>query len=119
LRVERVTISTAHTAVAVIMNSPARHEAPGGEDPGDIGLLELDVLVPEDHGHALFEELARHLPWLRNTPEAGVHPVHGAPSGRDANLMINRRVKLALRLPIDRLSDARALVGKRINPGSG
>lgn len=75
--------------------------------------------LPEDHGHALFEELARHLPWLRNTPEAGVHPVHGAPSGRDANLMINRRVKLALRLPIDRLSDARTLVGKRINPGAG
>ena len=75
--------------------------------------------LPEDHGFALFEELARHLPWLRETPEAGVHPVHGAPSGRNANLVINRRVKLVLRLPVARLEEARALEGKRIDPGAG
>lgn len=75
--------------------------------------------LPADHGYALFEELARHLPWMRDTPDLGVHPVHGAPSGRNANLVINRRVKLVLRLPIERLDDARALVGKRIDPGAG
>jgi len=53
--------------------------------------------LPEDHGFALFEELARHLPWLRETPEAGVHPVHGAPSGRNANLVIN---ELQVRAPL-------------------
>jgi CRISPR-associated protein Cas6 len=75
--------------------------------------------IPADHGHALFEELARHLPWLRDTPGVGVHPVHAGPSGRNDNLVINRRVKLVLRLPVDRLADARALVGTTINPGAG
>ncbi|HNQ04025.1 MAG TPA: type I-MYXAN CRISPR-associated protein Cas6/Cmx6 [Thiobacillaceae bacterium] len=75
--------------------------------------------LPQDHGYALYEELARHLPWLRETPQAGVHPVHAAPSGRDANLVLNRRVKLVLRLPIERIEAARALVGMRIDPGAG
>lgn len=75
--------------------------------------------IPADHGHALYEEVARHLPWLRDTPEAGIHPVHGAPSGRNANLVINRRVKLVLRLPVSRMDDALMLVGKEIDPGAG
>lgn len=75
--------------------------------------------IPADHGHALFEELCRHLPWLRDTPGIGVHPVHGAPSGRNDNLVVNRRVKLVLRLPIDRLPEAKSLVGMTINPGAG
>lgn len=75
--------------------------------------------LPQDHGYALFEELARHLPWLRELPQAGVHPVHGAPSGRNANLVINRRVKLVLRLPVERIADARALEGCSIDPGAG
>lgn len=75
--------------------------------------------IPADHGHALFEEIARHLPWLRDTPSVGIHPVHGAPSGRNDNLVINRRVKLVLRLPVDRVSDAQALVDKEIDPGAG
>ncbi len=75
--------------------------------------------LPADHGYPLFEAIAQHLPWLRDTPEAGIHPVHGAPSGRNENLVINRRVKLVLRLPVERLADARALTGKRIDPGAG
>jgi len=75
--------------------------------------------LPEDHGFTLYEEIVRHLPWLRQTPEAGIHPVHGAPNGRNTNLVINHRVKLVLRLPIDRLEAAKTLEGKHINPGSG
>lgn len=75
--------------------------------------------IPADHGAALYAELVRHLPWLANTPEAGVHPVHGAPTGRNANLVINRRVKLVLRLPVERVADARPLEGKCIDPGAG
>ena len=75
--------------------------------------------IPEDHGPALYAELLHHLPWLADTPGAAVHPVHGAPSGRNANMVINRRVKLVLRLPVARLEEARALVGKRIDPGAG
>lgn len=33
--------------------------------------------------------------------------------------MINRRVKLVLRLPLDRIADARSLVDKAIDPGAG
>lgn len=75
--------------------------------------------IPADHGPALYREILRHLPWLADTPGAAVHPVHGAPSGRNANLVINRRVKLVLRLPVDRLQDARALTGKSLDPGAG
>ena len=75
--------------------------------------------IPADHGPALYAELLRHLPWLADTPEAAIHPVHGAPSGRNANLVINRRVKLVLRLPVGCLEDARTLIGKTINPGAG
>jgi len=75
--------------------------------------------IPADHGHALFEEIARHLAWVRDEPSIGIHPVHGAPSGRNENLVINRRVKLVLRIPTERVSDAHELVGKEIDPGAG
>lgn len=75
--------------------------------------------IPADHGHPLHAALIGQLPWLSEIPAAGIHPVHGAPSGRNDNLVVNRRVKLVLRLPVERLEDARALVGKRIDPGAG
>lgn len=70
--------------------------------------------LPADHGYELFQELARHLPWLRDTPGIAVLPVHGAPTGRNTNLVINKRVKLILRLPVDRVADAAALVGQTL-----
>jgi CRISPR-associated protein Cas6 len=91
------------------------HVAKFREIQFDLNGLEL----PEDHGYALFEEIARHLPWLRETPNAGIHPVHGAPSGRNANLVINRRVKLVMRLPLDRIADAQSLADKAIDLGTG
>ena len=75
--------------------------------------------IPADHGVGLFEQLSRHLPWLGETAGAGVHPVHGAPTGCNDNLVINRRVKLTLRLPVDRLADAEALVGAVLEAGAG
>ncbi|MCP5279896.1 MAG: type I-MYXAN CRISPR-associated protein Cas6/Cmx6 [Thiobacillus sp.] len=74
--------------------------------------------LPEDHGHILYETLLVHLPWLKDIPEAGIHAIHGAPSGR-GTLIINRRAKLVLRLPILRLADARVLVDKVIDLGCG
>lgn len=68
--------------------------------------------IPADHGHELFRELLRYLPWLAETPGVGVLPVHGAPTGRNDNLVINKRVKLILRLPVDRQADAAALTGR-------
>lgn len=75
--------------------------------------------IPADHGHVMFEALVGLLPWLRDTPGAGVHPIHGAPNGRNDNLIVNRRVKLMLRVPVARLDDIQTLVGKRIDTGVG
>ena len=75
--------------------------------------------IPADHGYSLFEEIVRHLPWLRDLAHAGIHPVHATPSGRNANLVINRRVKLVLRIPVEHVAAAHELVGKEIDPGAG
>lgn len=75
--------------------------------------------IPADHGVILYEALVAHLPWLADTPGVGVHPVHGAPTGRNDNLVINRRVKLVLRLPLARLADAEALVGATLKTPAG
>lgn len=75
--------------------------------------------IPADHGVCLYDELVAHLPWLADTPGIGVHPVHGAPTGRNDNLVINRRVKLVIRLPEARLADAEALVGAVLKTPAG
>lgn len=74
--------------------------------------------LPEDHGQMLYEALLVHLPWLKDTPDAGIHTIHGAESGR-GTLVINRRARLVLRLPIPRLADAHALSGKTLDLGFG
>lgn len=75
--------------------------------------------IPLDHGQSLFDALASVLPWLKDEPTVGIHPIHGAPTGRNENMVINRRIKLVLRLPIARLADVQALVGKRLDAGAG
>ncbi|MDW8322723.1 MAG: type I-MYXAN CRISPR-associated protein Cas6/Cmx6 [Burkholderiales bacterium] len=75
--------------------------------------------IAADHGLRLYEELTRLLPWLADTPDVGVHPIHGAPTGRNDNLVVNRRVKLTLRLPLQRIEAAAALVGARLDLGAG
>lgn len=80
----------------------------------DLNGLEL----PEDHGQILCQALLAYLPWLADAPEAGIHPIHGAASGR-GTLVINRRAKLVLRLPLERLGDAAALTGKTMDLGCG
>ncbi|MEW5768835.1 MAG: type I-MYXAN CRISPR-associated protein Cas6/Cmx6 [Pseudomonadota bacterium] len=74
--------------------------------------------LPEDHGDALLQALSAILPWLREEPGLGIHPIHGAASGR-GTLIINRRAKLVLRVPIERLEDVKALSGKAIDLGFG
>jgi len=75
--------------------------------------------IPVDHGQALFDALAAHLPWLKDEPAVGIHPIHGEPTGRNDNLIISRRIKLVLRLPVTRMEDALALSGKRLDTGAG
>lgn len=74
--------------------------------------------LPADHGQALYEALLAYLPWLADTPQAGIHSIHGAATER-GTLVINRRAKLLMRLPIPRLADARSLSGKSMDLGMG
>jgi len=74
--------------------------------------------LPEDHGQVLYEALLAHLPWLDEIQTAGIHPIHGASSGH-GTLVINRRAKLLMRLPIPQLAQAQTLVGKSMDLGFG
>jgi CRISPR-associated protein Cas6 len=80
--------------------------------------FELDgVLLPRDHGHALFLELSRLLPWLAGEELAAVHHIHGAETGKDDLLILNRRAKLVVRIPASREADLLVLSGQTIEVG--
>ncbi len=79
--------------------------------------------LPVDHAFALSQAIQAELPWFAAEPGAGLHTVHGAasgsgwmrPEGGDAVLQLSRRARLALRLPLRRLDDAAALVGRSLD----
>ena len=59
-------------------------------------------------------ELTRLAPWLAEETLAGVHPIHGADNGA-GELILNRRTKLVLRIPSERVKDLLAIQGQSIN----
>lgn len=75
--------------------------------------------LPVDHSHVLSESIQKVLPWLKDEPSAGVHPIHVAASGNgwmrpddpDALLHLSRRTRLEVRVPKHRIDDARQLHG--------
>ncbi len=76
--------------------------------------------LPLDHAHALSEAVCAILPWLREEPRAGIHTIFGPGSQNgwyrpeeteDAILHLSRRTRMTLRLPKDRVHEARALTG--------
>ncbi len=76
--------------------------------------------LPLDHAHALSQALLNALPWLAGEQRAGVHLIHVAESGNgwyrpedpdNEVLVVSRRTRMALRLPKERLDDAKALTG--------
>ena len=78
--------------------------------------------LPVDHAHILSEALLTHLPWLKGTKGAGIHPIsipetgNGwmRPEGEDELLHLSRRTKLILRAPMGYVDEAAELVGKTI-----
>src|SRR5574342_314903 len=83
--------------------------------PGTVDLLfdlEGDVL-PSDYGYALYRAVSAALPWFADTPDAGIHPLKGAPTDR-GTLLLSRRSKLALRLPEAQAARAGALTGRTL-----
>lgn len=75
------------------------------------------TLLPRDHGCPLFLELSRLLPWLPEEELAAVHHIHGAETGKDDLLILNRRAKLVVRIPAHREADLMTLSGKTIAIG--
>lgn len=70
--------------------------------------------IPVDHGQSLYDAIVACVPELGELAELAVHPVAGAPSGRDDTLLLNRRTKLYLRLPSQHIDRAMQLCGCRI-----
>jgi len=82
-------------------------------------------MLPMDHAHTLSEAIHTALPWFGEERDAGLHLIHGAdsgngwsrPEGADALLLLSRRTRLQLRVPIERLDDALALSGQSLDIG--
>jgi CRISPR-associated protein Cas6 len=78
--------------------------------------VEGDTL-PGDYRFALADALERALPWLADSPAAGVHRLklvgNGGNGGNDA--IVSRRTRLALRVPRERAADAGALSGAELS----
>ena len=80
--------------------------------------------LPLDHAHSLSSALLQALPWLADEETAGVHLIHGAASGNgwfrpedteNELLHLSRRTRMRLRVPKNRLQDARALSGQTLD----
>jgi CRISPR-associated protein Cas6 len=82
----------------------------------DVHFELLGAALPIDHGWALYRALAELAPWIADEERLGIHPVHGADTGR-GELMLNRRAKLVFRCPAGRLSDLARLEGQAFKIG--
>ena len=75
------------------------------------------ALVPENYSFSLWSEIARILPWLKEEKNAGILPLRGAASGNQ--ILLSKRSKLILRIPVERAAQTAQLTGKQLNIGGG
>lgn len=73
-------------------------------------------VLPREHRELLATALEAALPWLAETPGAGVHRLNLA-HGAGAQALLSLRTKLVLRVPRERADDAAALVGATLDLG--
>ena len=78
--------------------------------------------IPTRHAWELSQALYQALPWMKNEAEVGVHQIHGATSGNgwerpsDGELIhLSKRTRMHLRVPVERVDDAKQLVGKKLD----
>ncbi|KPJ95490.1 MAG: hypothetical protein AMJ55_03700 [Gammaproteobacteria bacterium SG8_15] len=79
--------------------------------------------LPVDHAYALSSAICSELEWFEDEPDAAVHTIHVAASGNgwyrpdNAGQLLHpsRRTKLTLRIPRQRVEDARSLIGKTLD----
>ncbi len=97
--------------------------------PEDVVDLQFSIEcreLPVDHAQALSSALHAALPWLADDERIGVHQIHVAASqngwerplaGSGQLLVLSRRTKLTLRVPLDRLDAVRGLTGSSLDVG--
>lgn len=88
----------------------------GGGDAVDVAFELEGKNLGGDYSFALMREIARHLPWIGSEPEAGIHPIRAARTDAGA-LMLPRRAKLVLRIPLRRAQESMAMCGQDLNVG--
>ncbi|MBP7676307.1 MAG: type I-MYXAN CRISPR-associated protein Cas6/Cmx6 [Thermoanaerobaculia bacterium] len=69
--------------------------------------------VPIDHGYALYAAVSRAVPQLHGASWLGLHPIDGA--SMPPALLLNRRSRLRLRLPLERINAGLQLAGKDLD----
>ncbi len=99
------------------------YEAP--EDVIDLVFSIKCKTLPLNHAWSLSRAIIHYLPWLEETPFAGIHQIHVAESNNgwmrpaddeeNALLYPSRRTKMTLRIPIDKLDSAKKILGKTLN----
>ncbi|MDE2342983.1 MAG: type I-MYXAN CRISPR-associated protein Cas6/Cmx6 [Betaproteobacteria bacterium] len=83
----------------------------------DLAFALRGQFVPSGYAQRLWLAVSATLPWLVGEPEAGLLPLRGTEQG--GGLWLPRRARLVLRLPAERLEDARALEGATLDLGQG
>lgn len=79
--------------------------------------------LPVDHAYSLSSAVKNELDWLETEPGVGVHAIHVAASGNgwyrpdDSSQLLypSKRTKLTMRVPKQRVDDARNLIGKTLS----
>ncbi len=102
---------------------------PGHNDENAVADLSFALKgkqIPVDHAFALRQALVEQLPWLTQEPLAAIHSIHVAssqhgwerPDHSPGHLIhLSRRTRMTLRLPRERLEDARQLCGRCLRIG--
>lgn len=82
----------------------------------DVAFALVGDALPREHRRALAEALAPRLPWLADTPGAGVHRINvSAGAGRQA--LLSRRSRLTLRVPREQAAALDVLAGAEFDLG--
>lgn len=73
--------------------------------------------LPRHHRAALAQAVLRHLPWLADEPQAGLHRLN-LPAGDGHEALLSNRTRLVLRVPRQRVPQAQALAGAELRLGA-
>jgi CRISPR-associated protein Cas6 len=93
------------------------------DDVVDLAFKIVCRSLPVDHAFDLFRAIEDELSWVKDEPQAGIHPIaipeagNGwmRPQGSDELLYLSRRTRLMIRLPRHRVEDGKRLVGKELD----